>query len=59
GWRAAMHRVCVDEEWWWSLRRGAEAVARRYTWRRCAEQTLAAYRKTLGIAVGPAPATAA
>ena len=48
GWRDAMLRVCTDRDWWLSLRRGAEDVARRYTWDACAEQTLTAYRLTLG-----------
>jgi alpha-1,3-rhamnosyl/mannosyltransferase len=59
GWREAMYRVCVDEEWWRGLRAGALGWAARYTWQRCAEQTLAAYRKTLGIDTATAPAAAA
>jgi alpha-1,3-rhamnosyl/mannosyltransferase len=57
GWREAMYRVCVDEEWWRGLRAGALGWAARYTWQRCAEQTLAAYRKTLGQDDHDAPPT--
>lgn len=48
GWRDALQRVCTDDEWWKQLRAGAEEVAKRYTWDRCAEQTLVAYRRALG-----------
>jgi alpha-1,3-rhamnosyl/mannosyltransferase len=48
GWRAAMLRVVADEEWWQSLRRGAVAAARRYTWENCATATLRVYRKVCG-----------
>jgi alpha-1,3-rhamnosyl/mannosyltransferase len=47
GWRDAMLRVCTDEEWWQALRQGATEAARRFTWERCAADTLAVYR-TLG-----------
>jgi glycosyltransferase involved in cell wall biosynthesis len=46
GWREALARVLTDEDWRRSQRAGAEAFARRYSWRRCAEQTLAVYRRT-------------
>jgi alpha-1,3-rhamnosyl/mannosyltransferase len=48
GWRNAMQRVCTDDDWWNSLRAGAEAIARPFTWEACAEATLGAYRKALG-----------
>jgi alpha-1,3-rhamnosyl/mannosyltransferase len=48
GWRDAMLRVCTDDDWWQALRQGAEDVARPFTWQRCAELTLTAYRKALG-----------
>ncbi|MBA4067925.1 MAG: glycosyltransferase family 1 protein [Isosphaera sp.] len=50
GWRAAMLRVCTDDDWWRALRVGAEDAARPFTWERCAEQTLVAYRRALGQA---------
>ena len=43
-----MLRVCTDDDWWQALRAGAEETARPYTWARCAEETLAAYRAALG-----------
>ena len=48
GWRDAMLRVCTDDDWWRSLREGAEEVAKPFTWERCANETLAAYRRALG-----------
>lgn len=48
GWRDAMLRACTDHDWWHLLRREAEDAARPFTWERCADQTLEAYRKALG-----------
>ena len=48
-WRNAMLRVCTDRDWWQSLRNGVQSVAQRFTWTHCAQQTLHAYRITLGI----------
>lgn len=48
GWRSALLRVTTDDDWWRSLRRGALAVARPYTWERCAAGTLAVYRSLTG-----------
>jgi glycosyltransferase involved in cell wall biosynthesis len=48
GWRAAMVRACTDEAWLESVSRGSVEHAGRFTWERCAELTLAAYRTTLG-----------
>jgi alpha-1,3-rhamnosyl/mannosyltransferase len=48
GWRAALLRVATDDDWWRELRRGAEAVARPFTWDRCAADTLAVYRALSG-----------
>jgi glycosyltransferase involved in cell wall biosynthesis len=45
GWRDALLRVCVDRDWWQSLRQGVEQVARPFTWRRCAQLTLDVYRR--------------
>jgi alpha-1,3-rhamnosyl/mannosyltransferase len=47
GWRAALARVLGDDDWWRQLRQGACAAARPFTWERCAEQTLDAYRRIL------------
>jgi alpha-1,3-rhamnosyl/mannosyltransferase len=56
GWRSALERVLTDEEWWRSLRRGVEEVARPYTWDRCAADTLRVYRSLCGGM--PMPSTA-
>jgi alpha-1,3-rhamnosyl/mannosyltransferase len=48
GWRAALARVLGDDDWQRELRRGAEAVARPYTWDRCAADTLRVYRSLCG-----------
>jgi glycosyltransferase involved in cell wall biosynthesis len=51
GWREAMVRVATDGDWWESLRAGATAVARPYTWDRCAADTIQVYRSLCGTAV--------
>jgi alpha-1,3-rhamnosyl/mannosyltransferase len=48
GWRAALARVLTDADWWRELRRGATAMARPYTWERCADETLQVYRRLCG-----------
>lgn len=48
GWRDAMQRVVTDDDWWQSLRHGAEEAARPFTWEQCAADTLGAYRKVCG-----------
>jgi alpha-1,3-rhamnosyl/mannosyltransferase len=48
GWSHAMHRAAVDGEWWSSLRREATAVAKQFTWERCAADTLRTYRRLCG-----------
>lgn len=48
GWRQALARVVSDDDWWAELRRGAVELARPFTWRRCAEETLEVYRKVCG-----------
>jgi alpha-1,3-rhamnosyl/mannosyltransferase len=58
GWRDAMQRIVTDDDWWRSLRRGACAAARPFTWDRCAAQTLAVYR-SLGAVAPAAPRRAA
>jgi alpha-1,3-rhamnosyl/mannosyltransferase len=47
GWRQALMRVATDEDWWRELRRGAEEVARPFTWERSAADTLAVYQRVL------------
>lgn len=48
GWRTAMSRILADDDWWQSLCHGAQAVARPYTWERCAAQTMRVYRSLCG-----------
>ena len=48
GWRDALLRACVDDDWWHALREGAQEAARPYTWDRCAEDTVKGYRAALG-----------
>jgi alpha-1,3-rhamnosyl/mannosyltransferase len=48
GWRGAMTRVISDEDWWRSLCSDVRAVARPFTWERCAADTLAVYRALCG-----------
>lgn len=45
GWHDAMLRVATDDDWRQELRRGAEEVARPFTWEQCAADTLVVYRK--------------
>src|SRR6185295_5368864 len=47
GWRSAMGRMIVDDDWRAFLRRGAAAVARPYNWQRCASKTFQAYCRVL------------
>jgi alpha-1,3-rhamnosyl/mannosyltransferase len=48
GWRDAMARVLQDDDWWQSLRQGAEETARPYTWKACAAETLKVYFQVSG-----------
>lgn len=48
-WRAALARVISDDEWRAKLRAGAVETARRFTWERCAAETMAVYRTALGL----------
>jgi O-antigen biosynthesis alpha-1,3-rhamnosyltransferase len=48
GWHDALQRVLTDNAWWHELRRGAEEVARPFTWEQCAADTLAVYHTVLG-----------
>jgi O-antigen biosynthesis alpha-1,3-rhamnosyltransferase len=47
GWRDAMLRVILDDDWLRELRRGVVELAAPFTWERCAEQTLGVYRTML------------
>jgi alpha-1,3-rhamnosyl/mannosyltransferase len=47
-WRAALSRVVRDGDWWRSLRQGAMTVAQRYSWERCAAETLHIYQRVCG-----------
>jgi O-antigen biosynthesis alpha-1,3-rhamnosyltransferase len=48
GWREALRRVAVDNDWHAELRRGAMEVVRPFTWERCAADTQAVYRAVVG-----------
>jgi alpha-1,3-rhamnosyl/mannosyltransferase len=48
GWRDAMARIVTDADWRQQLECGAEAVARPFTWERCAAETLQVYRTLCG-----------
>ncbi len=50
GWREAMTRVLVDDDWWAALRTGVAAVAAPFTWERCAAETVRVYRSLCGAA---------
>jgi alpha-1,3-rhamnosyl/mannosyltransferase len=50
GWRDAMKRIVTDEDWRQELRYGVVQLARKFTWERCAEQTLEVYRQVCGLA---------
>jgi glycosyltransferase involved in cell wall biosynthesis len=56
GWRSAMQRVIVDDDWRQSLPLGGRAWAAQFTWRRCAEETMRVYRQAVcGAAFNAAP----
>jgi alpha-1,3-rhamnosyl/mannosyltransferase len=48
GWRDALVRVVQDQDWWQALRRGTRGIAARYSWGRCAAETLQVYRNLAG-----------
>src|SRR5262249_58528542 len=54
-WRRAMGRVSRDDDWRRELCRGTRAWVAPFTWRRCAEETLRAYR-TILTGAGTPPA---
>jgi glycosyltransferase involved in cell wall biosynthesis len=45
GWTQAMADVIADDDWHRQLSAGVRLHAGRFTWRRCAEQTLEVYRR--------------
>jgi alpha-1,3-rhamnosyl/mannosyltransferase len=53
GWREALLRVLLDDDWWRSLRQGVTEVARPYTWEQCAADTLRVYRSHGASAAPP------
>ncbi len=54
-WRDAIQRVVQDDDWWQHLRTGVRSVARPFTWERCAEETLQAYRRITGTTPAEMP----
>jgi glycosyltransferase involved in cell wall biosynthesis len=55
GWREALYRVAVDDDWQGELRRGAMEVARPFTWEHCAADTRAVYRGVIDRGESTAP----
>jgi alpha-1,3-rhamnosyl/mannosyltransferase len=47
GWRDAMQRIILDDDWHSALRAGVTELAAPFTWERCARQTLQAYQSVL------------
>lgn len=47
GWRRAMARVILEDDWRQELRRGAAESVAALTWDACAQSTLAVYRQVL------------
>jgi alpha-1,3-rhamnosyl/mannosyltransferase len=52
GWREAMRKVIVDNDWRNEIRRGGVAQASQFTWETCARETMNAYHKTLADVAG-------
>ncbi len=48
GWTAALGRIIADDDWRRELCRDVRGTAAKFTWRRCAEETLEAYGRALG-----------
>jgi O-antigen biosynthesis alpha-1,3-rhamnosyltransferase len=48
GWRQALVRVVEDADWWRWLRRDVTELAGRFTWEKCAAETLGVYRSVSG-----------
>jgi alpha-1,3-rhamnosyl/mannosyltransferase len=47
GWRSAMQRAIVDDDWLYELRRGALDRATEFTWANCARDTVTGYAAAL------------
>ena len=47
GWRDAMQRIILDDDWHARLCIGGPAIARRFTWEACARDTWQAYHRAL------------
>jgi glycosyltransferase involved in cell wall biosynthesis len=47
GWTAALARIIADDDWRRELCRDVRATAAKFTWRRCAEETMAVYGRLL------------
>jgi alpha-1,3-rhamnosyl/mannosyltransferase len=47
GWRDAMQRIIVDDDWHRQLCLGGPMIARRFTWEACARDTWQAYHRAL------------
>ncbi len=48
GWRLAMQRIILEDDWRERLRCGATEAAKPFTWAQCAADTLRVYRKLCG-----------
>jgi alpha-1,3-rhamnosyl/mannosyltransferase len=55
GWRTALMRVLTDDDWWQSLRQGAQDLAQVYTWENCARATLEVYLSVCGLSAEDKP----
>lgn len=49
GWTRALDRILRDDDWRRDLQKGVVEYASQFTWRRCAEETAAAYRLALAL----------
>jgi glycosyltransferase involved in cell wall biosynthesis len=59
GWRDAMFRLATDPGYRDDLRRGGSTHAARFTWERAARETMAVYRRVLGLpTIASAPVSA-
>lgn len=48
GWIHALNRIISDDDWHAHLCDGVQRHANRFTWKRCAEETLAVYQRVAG-----------
>ena len=47
GWRQALLRVCTEDDWWQTLRKGSVEIAQPFTWERCAADTMSVYHSVV------------